>query len=260
MSPAPATTSGSELVRVESVGGRRRGSRVASGDPAAELAVDGRARLACCGGCREEPASTRYRLQLCVVSVGASCRRCWRGISVTPRSSNSPKERRQLLEEALGPSRGLQLQHPSALSVWNGPTLVPPVHRLPELDAVGVGSRRHLHGSQASVGSHEIEVVHTWMTAVVVLINLQAQRRPRRITTKPSQRPGTVQAWWIMPIIHHGALGLSAGGGDQLASVGSRCRRLAVRRGRPRWWAVPAGKELECFGSRLRDVQGFWLG
>jgi len=49
------------------------------------------------------------------------------------------------------------------------------------------------------------------MTAVVVLINLQAQRRPRRITTKPSQRPGTVQAWWIMPIIHHGVLALSAG-------------------------------------------------
>jgi len=42
--------------------------------------------------------------------------------------------------------------------------------------------------------------------------------------------------------------------------VSGGCRRLAVRRGRPRWWAVPAGKEFECFGSRLRDVQGSWLG
>jgi len=52
-----------------------------------------------------------------------------------------------------------------------------PVDQLPELNAVGVGGGRHLDGSRASIRSHDVEVVHTGLSAVVVLLHLQAQRR-----------------------------------------------------------------------------------
>jgi hypothetical protein len=88
-----------------------------------------------------------------------------------------PKEARQFLEEALRSGVGLQVQQPAALKVRHGPPLVAPVHKLPELNAVGVGSGRHLHGSGSSVSSDDVEVVHTGLLAVVVLLDLQSQRR-----------------------------------------------------------------------------------
>jgi hypothetical protein len=86
------------------------------------------------------------------------------------------EEGRQFLEEALGPGSGLQVQQPAALKARHGPPLVVPVHQLPELNAVGVGGGRHLHGSGTSVIRHDAEVVHPGLLAVVVLLDLQAQR------------------------------------------------------------------------------------
>lgn len=86
------------------------------------------------------------------------------------------KEARQLPDEALGSGSGLQVQQPAALKVRHGPPIVAPVHKLPK-NAVGVGSGRYLHGSGSSVSVDDVEVVHTGLLGVVVLLDLQAQRR-----------------------------------------------------------------------------------
>jgi hypothetical protein len=45
------------------------------------------------------------------------------------------------------------------------------VKKLPELDAVCVGGSGDLDGSTCAVGLENIEVVHPWPTAIIVLLD-----------------------------------------------------------------------------------------